>query len=155
MEHTGYHPTMPWQPPTTPWQPPKNHPKHPANALATTQNTQSCFIYATPAALAYFHSPWRSCRRSGRPGYGRLLPLLKRMRVWVLMEGLWVESSVCVVVSAAGWVPAAAGERGGPEDTGAAGGDHETGPQSPPSGEETGATETQIKIMFDWQWIFQ
>lgn len=55
---------------------------------------------------------------------------------------------MCVVASAAGRVPAAAGERGGPEGMGAAGGDHETRPQSPPSGEETGATETQIKIMF-------
>lgn len=70
--------------------------------------------------------PLRSCRRFGRP-----FPLVERMCVCVPVEGLWVETCVCV--------PAAAGERGGAEDTGAAGGDHETGPQSPPSGEETGA----------------
>lgn len=55
-----------------------------------------------------------------------------------------METSVCAVASVAGRAPGAVGERGGPEGTVAAGGDHETEPQSPRSGEETGAAETDI-----------
>lgn len=44
---------------------------------------------------------------------------------------------MCVVASAA------AGERGGPEGTGAVGGDHDMEPQNPLSGEETEAREKE------------
>lgn len=50
---------------------------------------------------------------------------------------------MCVVASAA------AGERGGPEGTGAVGGDHEMGPQNPPSGEETEAREKDDAFTMD------